>query len=67
MLNQFLKKTDAARVTSSLETLARHDISRCALTDGLAIEIHYLLLGVDPPASVARYAPRTTSAELRLS
>jgi hypothetical protein len=39
MLQQFLSVADASRAARTLEKLARHDISRLALTGGFAVEI----------------------------
>ncbi|MGA7316627.1 MAG: hypothetical protein WBX22_21965 [Silvibacterium sp.] len=39
-LNQYLSTTDSERAVQVLHKLARHDISRWALTGGFAIELH---------------------------
>lgn len=44
-LELFLNSTDCARVTRTLRKLAAHDISRWALSGGLAIEFHILSRG----------------------
>jgi hypothetical protein len=48
MFQQFLAASDASRASRTLEKLARHDISRWALTGGFAVEIHHLQLGRPP-------------------
>jgi hypothetical protein len=45
---QFLSPEDASRAQSTLRRLARHDISRWALTGGFAIEIKLRRRGVEP-------------------
>jgi hypothetical protein len=45
MLQRFLCVVDADRALRTFRKLARHDISHCALTGGLAIEIHRLRRG----------------------
>jgi hypothetical protein len=47
-IDLFLSATDSARVARTLLNLARHDISRWALTGGVAIELHILRLGGKP-------------------
>jgi|SRR5580692_7915261 hypothetical protein len=47
-LELFLNSTDCARVTRTLRKLAAHDISRWALSGGLAIEFHILSRGGMP-------------------
>lgn len=47
-IDLFLNAADSARVARTLLTLARHDISRWALTGGVAIELHILRLGGKP-------------------
>ena len=44
-INLFLSTDDSARVARTVLNLARHDISRWALTGGVAIELHILRLG----------------------
>ena len=45
MIGRFLSARDADRALKAMAKLARHDISRWALTGGLAMEIHSLLRG----------------------
>jgi len=52
MLQEFLSDADARRALSAFRILERHDISRWALTGGLAIEIHLLRLGARPSARI---------------
>ena len=47
-INLFLSTDDSARVARTVLNLARHDISRWALTGGVAIELHILRLGGKP-------------------
>jgi hypothetical protein len=47
-LELFLNAADCARVTRTLRKLAAHDISRWALSGGLAIELHILSRGGMP-------------------
>jgi hypothetical protein len=47
-IDLFLNAADSARVTRTFLNLARHDISRWALTGGVAIELHILRLGGKP-------------------
>jgi hypothetical protein len=44
----FLNAVDSARMTRTLRNLAVHDISRWALTGGVAIELHILRCGGEP-------------------
>jgi hypothetical protein len=48
MIQQFLSVADGNRALRTFRKLARHDISRWALTGGFAIEIHRLRLGRAP-------------------
>lgn len=48
MLQQFLSQADSERASATLRKLARHDLSKLALTGGLAIEIHCLHHGRRP-------------------
>src|ERR1051326_3381878 len=52
MLNRFLSRADADRAIHTLAKLARHDISRWALTGGMATEIHRLRSGCEPATRV---------------
>ncbi|HEX4807340.1 MAG TPA: hypothetical protein VH325_00330 [Bryobacteraceae bacterium] len=45
-VTECLSASDAARATSVLQKLVRHDISRWALTGGLAVEFHLKRLGL---------------------
>ena len=47
-IDLFLNGADSARVARTLLNLARHDISRWALTGGVAIELHILRLAGKP-------------------
>ena len=47
-IDSFLNAADSARVARTFHNLARHDISRWALTGGVAIELHILRLGAKP-------------------
>jgi hypothetical protein len=47
-IDLFLNAADSARVARTFLNLARHDISRWALTGGVAIELHILRLGGKP-------------------
>ena len=48
-LDLFLSPADAARAVSTLRHLARHDLSRFALTGGFAIESQIHTHGGQPP------------------
>lgn len=48
VLDQIFSPVDASRITMSLNRLARHDLSRLALTGGVAIELHLLMQGAVP-------------------
>jgi hypothetical protein len=47
-IDSFLNAVDSARVARTFLNLARHNISRWALTGGVAIELHILRLGGKP-------------------
>jgi len=47
-IDLFLNAADSARVARTFLDLARHDISRWAITGGVAIELHILRLGGKP-------------------
>jgi hypothetical protein len=48
MLDRFLSTADAECAERTLRKLARHDLSRWALTGGFATEIHFLRRGLEP-------------------
>src|SRR6202011_4953409 len=48
MIQQFLSVADQDRALRSLQKLARHDVSRWALTGGVALGIHRVLLRGEP-------------------
>jgi hypothetical protein len=48
MIQQFLSVADQDRALRSLRKLARHDVSRWALTGGVALEIHRVRLRGEP-------------------
>ena len=48
MIQQFLSVADQDRALRSLRKLARHDVSRWALTGGVALEIHCVRLRGEP-------------------
>jgi hypothetical protein len=48
VIQHFLSAPDAERTLSTLRKLARHNISRWALTGGFAVEIHHLRCGRPP-------------------
>src|SRR5580700_10668847 len=48
MIQQFLSVADKDRALRSLRKLARHDVSRWALTGGVALEIHRVRLRGEP-------------------
>jgi len=48
VLDKIFSPVDASRITMSLNRLSRHDISRLALTGGVAIELHLLMQGAAP-------------------
>jgi hypothetical protein len=47
-INAFYEKDDAVRAVRTLRLLAKHDISRWALTGGTAIELHLHQMGAQP-------------------
>jgi|SRR5271166_5750263 len=48
MIQQFLSAADKDRALRSLRKLDRHDVSRWALTGGVALEIHRVRLRGEP-------------------
>jgi len=48
VLEQIYSPVDTSRIAATLKRLARHDLSRLALTGGIAIEIQLVRLGAEP-------------------